>query len=80
MSELSIDAQLKLQEVRLRVLNRETVTMDEYRQLMHSLRGDRENAARAQAAASRVKRKAEKGAALPSISLDTLFPGTKASQ
>jgi hypothetical protein len=79
-SDLSLDSQLLLNDVRLRVLNRQPVTPDEYRKLLSSLRGDRENAARASAAAKRTAKRVMGATATPSISVTDLFPQMKTSR
>lgn len=74
MSDLSLDSQLLLTDVRLRVLNRQPVTPDEYRKLLSSLRGDRENAARASAAAKRTAKRVMGATAPATISVTDFFP------
>lgn len=73
-----IDAQLRLADFRLRVLNRQPISADEYHLLMQSLRGDRANVVRASAANKRAAKKimgaTERGTG---VALDTLFPGMK---
>jgi hypothetical protein len=74
--DTTIDTQLRLSDLRLRVLNNERVSAEEFRVLLDDLRRDRESASRASAASRRaVKRASTTLAASPTLSLDTLFPG-----
>lgn len=79
----SLDAQLALSDLRLRVLNREPISADEFRQVMRALRADRDSAARASAAARKIAQKSIGSAKQRSslnLNLDTLFPGMNATQ
>lgn len=81
MTDLSLSTQLRLQDIRLRVLNREPVTADEYHHLIADLRQDRESSARASAAAKRAERKASSSSSAkqtPTFDLATMF-GPKAA-
>ena len=71
---------LLLQEAQLRVINREPFSIDDYRRVIRAIRGDRENAARASAAATRARTKAQKTLNAPSLSVSDLFPGMSATQ
>lgn len=64
-----IDTIAHLQDIRIRVLNRERVTPAEMRDLLSDLRRDRENTAKTARSAT-----AKKKAATASLSLDQLFP------
>ncbi len=77
-----LDAQLALADLRLRVLNRETITPDEYRRVMQALRGDRDNAARASATHRRAASKIMgTGTGKPAtLALDQLFPQARAER
>lgn len=74
----SLDAQLALADLRLRVLERKSITRDEFRQVMRALREDRNSAARNAAASKRVAAKAIGSTKVPQLSLDTLFPSMSA--
>lgn len=78
MTDLTLDTQVRLADVRLKVLNREPVTADEFRTLLRDLTRDREGAARASAAAKRKATKTLKDASSSPAApnLDEFFPGT----
>ena len=81
MNDIGLDTQLRLQDIRLRVMNRTPVTKDEYRSLLLDLRKDRENASRAGAAARKTAKAAERSSARPQVQFDlaTMFGAAKAA-
>lgn len=80
MNDIGLDTQLRLQDIRLRVMNRTPVSKDEYRSLLLDLRKDRESASRAGAAARKTAKAAEKKSAQPlQFDLATMFGAAKAA-
>lgn len=75
-SDTTLATQARLADIRLRVINRETVTRDEYRSLLLDLRRDRDNTARSGRAAAAAKRKASTAVTPQSLDLNTLFGKT----
>lgn len=71
----SLDTLARLQDVRLRVFNRERVTPEEMRLLLLDIVRDRENASRA-GAKSRAAAKKAAATPAPALDINTLF-GTK---
>lgn len=71
----TLSVQSRLADIRLRVINREEVTRDEYRDLLNDLRKDRDNTARAARSATAAKSRANKSSAQTpqSLDLNTLF-------
>lgn len=72
-SDTTLATQARLADIRLRVINRETVTRDEYRDLLLDLRRDRDNTARSGRAATVAKRKASIAVTPATLDLNTLF-------
>lgn len=69
----TLSTQSRLADIRLRVINREIVTTDEYRDLLLDLRRDRDATARNARSASAAKRKANTVKPPQSLDLNTLF-------
>lgn len=71
----TLAVQSRLADIRLRVINREEVSRDEYRDLLTDLRKDRDNTARAARSATAAKTRANKSATVTpkSLDLNTLF-------
>lgn len=79
-ASLSLATQLRLQDIRLRVMNRTSVSKDEYRTLLLDLRKDRESASRASAAARKIAKAAEKKTAQPlQFDLNSMFGSSTTS-
>lgn len=73
----TLSVQSRLADIRLRVINREAVGTDEYRDLLLDLRRDRDNTARAARSATTAKRKAQTTTPT-TLDLNTLFGTRKA--
>lgn len=71
----TLATQARLADIRLRVLNREPVSIDEYRNILSDLRRDRDNTSRTARSATAAKSRAAKSAAKSpqSLDLNTLF-------
>jgi len=81
MTEQEMQAQMDLTDARLRIANGGTVTPEEYRDIVSSLRGAVESRAAAVAANSRERQKARrkgKAAATPSLDPTDFFAGLQA--
>lgn len=70
-----LSTQAALADIRLRVINRETVSRDEYRALLLDLARNRDATARASRSATAAKSKANKaaGALTKNLDIDSLF-------
>lgn len=75
MPDLDLDAQVRLADIRARVLRREAISPNEYRDLISDLRRGYAAAARNSSAARTRKPKGSTSLAEPSFNLDTVFPG-----
>lgn len=69
----TLAVQSRLADIRLRVINREPVSTDEYRDLLSDLRRDRDATARSARSATTAKRKASSSVTPQSLDLNTLF-------
>lgn len=76
MPDLDLDAQVRLSDIRARVLRREAISPHEYRDLITDLRRGYAAAAR-NSSAARSRKPAGTSAAKssPAFDLDTVFPG-----
>lgn len=73
MPDLDLDAQVRLNDIRARVLRREAISPHEYRDLISDLRRGYAAAARNSSAVRTRKPKGE-AATQPAFDLDTVFP------
>lgn len=69
----SLDTLARLQDIRLRVFNRERISPQEMRALLLDICRDRENASRAGAKARTAARKAAGTTTAPTLDINTLF-------
>lgn len=75
-SDTNLDTQARLADIRLRVINREPISTDEYRSLLLDLRRDRDNTARNARSATAAKRRENTRSATvapQTLDLNTLF-------
>jgi len=72
----SLDTLASLQDIRLRVFNRERISPAEMRKLLLDISRDRENASRAGARSRAAAKKADKSAPVQ-LDINTLFGGAK---
>jgi hypothetical protein len=75
MPDLDLDAQVRLNDIRARVLRREPISPHEYRDLITDLRRGYAAAARNSSAARSRKPAGSSAKSQPAFDLDTVFPG-----
>jgi hypothetical protein len=75
MPDLDLDAQVRLSDIRARVLRRELISPHEYRDLITDLRRGYAAAARNSSAARSRKPAGTSAKSQPAFDLDTVFPG-----